>query len=111
MDEFKCKLFERCKSEDKLEQSLLAKKECVKDFCQEPDNTDNFECLALECKENYQLPIQKLNCIKQACDSNGDRQICQKISACQKENSVGLLGPIKVFKCLKNSVFDGIDFE
>jgi len=92
-------------------QTLSAKKECVKGFCQEPDNTDKFECLALQCRQSYQLPKDRLECIKQACASNGDRQICQKISACEAGNPGGLLGTLKVFKCLLNSVFDGIDFD
>lgn len=107
MDDFKCKLFERCKSEDEADQT----KQCVKDFCQEPDNKDAFECLALECKQPNQLPRDKLNCIKEACASNEDKMICQKISACAAKNPGGLLGKIIVFKCIQNSVFNENNVE
>jgi len=111
MDEFKCKIFERCTGEDKVDQKLSEKKECVKDFCQEPANTDKFECLAFDCKQNYSLPPQKLKCIKEACAKNGNKKICEKISACEAENTGNFLGKIKVFKCLRNSVFDGNDLD
>ena len=112
-DDFKCKIFERCKGtsdEGEIMQNLLAKKQCVKDFCEEPDHEDEFECLALACRQNYDLPPQKLMCIKEACASNGDKKICQKINACQAQNRGELLGVLKVFKCLKSTVFDGVDF-
>jgi hypothetical protein len=102
-DNFKCTMFERCKDGE-----VVSKKQCMQDLCKEPDNVDKFECLALGCKQNYEKPPQKLNCIKEACASNEDVNICKKIKACQAENSGPFLGKIKVFKCLLNSVFDSL---
>ena len=102
-DNFKCTMFERCKDGE-----VVSKKQCLQDLCKEPDNVDKFECLALGCKQNYEKPPQKLNCIKEACASNEDVNICKKIKACEAENSGPFLGKIKVFKCLLNSVFDSL---
>ena len=108
-DNFKCKIFERCK--DTQNETITGKKQCIKEFCEEPDNTDKFECQALQCKNNYRIPPRKLNCIKEACIDEENVRICQKISQCEAENPGPLLGKIKVFKCLLNNVFDGIAFD
>jgi len=112
MDKVKCKIFERCKGDDDDDDiDVSEKKECVKSFCEEPDNTDRFECLAFDCRENYSVPQQKLTCIKEACVVDDHGKICQKISECETKTGGGLLGKLRVFKCLRNSVLDGIDFD
>ena len=108
-DDFKCKIFERCKGtpdQGDKKANLLAKKQCVKDFCEEPSNEGKFECLALECRQKF-LPLQKLICMNKACANNEDKQICQKISACQAENQTDFSGVLKVFECLKSSIIAG----
>jgi len=107
-EELKCKMFERCNGS---EEDLSNNKDCYKKFCEEPDHANAFDCLALACKENNSKPPQKLSCIKEACSSNGEATICQKISACEANNSGSVfpgLGKIKVFKCLITSVFGGL---
>ena len=81
-DNFKCTMFERCKDGE-----VISKNQCFQDLCKEPVNVDKFECLALGCKQNYDKSHQKLNCIKEACASNEDVNICKKIKACEAENS------------------------
>ena len=114
-DDFKCEMFDRCKDDG---DTITSKKECVSKMCKEPANLDRFECLAFSCRENYPLPPQKLDCIKEACEEaeatfeDEDQMICQKIQECEDENQgAGRLGMLRVFRCLLKNVFDGMDFD
>jgi len=102
----KCQMFESCKG---LDGEFEESDECVKEFCEDPDNADKFECLAFACKKNNSKPPQKINCIKEACKTNGEARICQAISDCQAANPSLLLGKLKVFKCLITTIFGGLE--
>ena len=103
-DNFKCQVAERCAAS--AQESEAAKKECVSNFCQEPENENKLECMAMFCKANYEK-MERYYCFKIACTSNQNHKICQRIQSCEENNSgmnsvgiVGMLAKLSFAKCL-----------
>ena len=86
-----------------------AGKECVSQFCEEPENENKLECLALFCKENYSQS-EKFYCLKIACTGHGDRKLCKRFNSCEEQNLgmysegfVGMMGKLGFAKCFIES--------
>ena len=113
-DKFQCEIREKCK--DVADKGADAKKQCISEFCKDPENENKFECLALFCKYNYK-DMERFYCTKIACTAHQDHKTCKRLVSCEESNpgmnSVGFVGAmakLSFAKCIMESKLNQAEF-